>query len=242
MSDSSLYNAGRYGDGDSTENLWVLIGVLGTALGACVLPTVGGPVVVAGITVMTELNVRTPDPWDRGSESWNEVSDLFAQIKNRATRLSADVDGLWADRGAEAFKSFMAGHIEPALQALSTAATAMRNMCDSMWWSLLTVLAGYLTFTATAIIACASAYAAGPYAPAVQWTIIGAWAGAAIAAIGVFISFAQGLWASGQSVNDAFSELSNMFEEKAGRLNTETLALPQQLRVRIAEPTNWAKE
>ncbi|MFU8871727.1 hypothetical protein [Micromonospora sp. SL4-19] len=242
MGDSSLYNAGKYGDGQTTQDLWVLVGVLGTALAACVLPTVGGPAVVAGITVVTELNVRSPDPWDRGADSWNDVSDLFTQIKNRAVQLSSDVDGLWADRGAEAFKGFMEGHIEPALQALSTAATAMKSMCNSMWWSLVTVLTGYITLTAGALVACGVAYASGPFTPAVQWAIIGAWAAAAVAAIGVFITFAQGLWASGESINDALSELTNMFEEKAGRLNTETLTLPQQIQVRISEPTNWAKE
>jgi hypothetical protein len=243
MGDSSLYSGtGGQSDHETTQDLWVLIGILGTALAAAVWPTVGGPVVVGGITLITELNIRSPDPWDRGSTAWNDMSDHFAQIKNRMTTYRNDVDGYWRDKGAEAFKTFLEGHLEPALNTISSAATNVRNMCDDMWWGLVTILVSYIGFTVSALVAALAAYLSGPYTPAVQWAIVGIWAGLAIAAVLAFVTLAQQVWTAGRDLGDAFSDLTNMFRQKGDQLDTDTLNLPDQVRVRLGDPHNWVKE
>jgi hypothetical protein len=243
VTDSSLYyGTGGASDKETTHDLWVLIGILGTALAAVVWPTGGGPVVVGGITLVTELNIRSPDPWDRGSEAWNDMSDHFAQVKNRMVSYRNEVDGYWKDKGAEAFKTFLEGQLEPALATISSAAQNVRNMCDDMWWALVTILASYIAFTVSALVACGVAYASGPYTPAVQWAIIGVWAGLAITSITAFITLAQQVWTAGKDLGDAFSDLTNMFQQKDDQLNTDSLKLPDPILGRLSDPHNWVKE
>ncbi|RAN97775.1 hypothetical protein GAR05_03301 [Micromonospora saelicesensis] len=240
MSDSSLYSDRL--DGETSENLWVLVGVLGTALAAAVWPTGGGPAVVAGLTALVEINIRTPDPWDKGSEAWNDMSDMFEQCKAGLTRARGDVDTYWADQGAEAFKAFLETRIEPALDAIAQAASNVRNMCDDMWWGLTTNLVSYISVTGAALVAAGVAYLSGPYTPAVQWAIVGAWAAFAITTLTAVLTFVQQVWTAGRDVGDAFSVLENMFTSDSDRIDTTSLQLPEQVRVRIAEPKGWVKE
>ncbi len=239
MAESSLY--GKV-DRGTTHDLWVTVGIFGAALAACVAPTAAGPAVVAGMTVLAELNIRTPDPWDAGSDAWNDLSDQFEKAKNRMTQARGEVDKYWKDKGAEAFKTFVETHVEMALAAISQAAGDVRNMCDDMWWGLVTHLSGFLVLTAAAIAACVVAYLSGPFTPAVQWGLVAAWVTAVLALLGALLTFVQQVWTAGRDIGDAFSKLDNMFHGEADRLNTESLKLPEQDRIRIGDPHSWEKE
>lgn len=243
MTDSALYSSsGPANDHESTEDLWVLIGLLGTALAATVWPTGGGPAVVGGITFIAGLNIRSPDPWARGSSAWNDMSDHFTQVRDRMVTYRNDVDGYWRDRGAEAFVTFLQGHLEPALGAIADAAAGVRDMCDDMYWALVTSLASFIVTTAGALLGTAAAYASGPYTPATQWGIVAAWGAATVASIAAIVTLAQQIWASAKDLGDSLSDLTDMFREQGGRLDTAMLNLPEQVRTRISDPRDWVKE
>ncbi|MDG9677407.1 YbaB/EbfC family nucleoid-associated protein [Micromonospora sp. DH14] len=114
----------------------------------------------------------------------------------------------------------------PALDRLTQTCALMDSYCAQMAVGVSTTLAAFLVGTAAAIGGAIAANASGPVSPAVKVAIFVAWAGFAVAVIGLLVGFALLVWQSAKSLGDANDALANKFADQAGKIDTRSVQLP----------------
>ncbi len=239
MSDtSSVY--GKH-DQDLTTSDQTLVAILGDVLALLVMPTVIGPPVVLGATVITDVNIRAWEPFDKASAAWNDISDFFTSVNANASQLAGEVRQNWQSTGADAFLGFML-QIDKQLAAIAAAAQGCRDMCDDMRLGLITNLATFAGTTVGAIIAAALAYAAGEAAPALQLALLSVWVGLVVSLIAGVVSLTQQIFSASKDISDAWSDLTDVFATKAGKIQTDSLLPLALTSKRIKEPPAWVKQ
>jgi alkylhydroperoxidase/carboxymuconolactone decarboxylase family protein YurZ len=235
---SSVY--GR-SDEETTDSEQGLVELLGGILALTVAPTVVGVPVVLAATAISDVNIRSWTPFDKASAAWNDISDFFTSVNTNASELAAEVRQNWQSAGADAFTGFMQ-QIDKQIGAIAAAAQGCRDMCDDMKLTLVANLATFAGATIASIIGAVLALNTGEAAPAVQLTLVTVWAGLILAILAALVSSTEQIFSVTKDISDAWSDLTDVFATKAGKIQTDSLHLPSLTSGRISDPKLWVKQ
>ncbi|WP_444948429.1 hypothetical protein [Micromonospora ureilytica] len=200
----------------------------------------GAGMAAASVTAMLVMpNVVDPEPWFGNSSTWGELKNTYDSMSAQLLSQIEKVNGYWDDSAARQFHAFATGDLLPALDRLTQTCALMDSYCAQMAVGVTTTLTAFLVGTAAAIGGAFAANAAGPASPAVKVAIFVAWAGFAIAVIGLLVGFASMVWQSAKSLGDANDALANKFADRAGKIDTRSVQLPESLKIEIGDPSRW---
>jgi hypothetical protein len=239
---------------DDTGALLMTTGTVfayGMTLGACALPQpVAASAITVGLIGLDLATARPPEPFERVSREWGELSKTLKDFHDDVEELVGKVDKAWEGPGADAFVKYMKEEFLSPLKVLADACETGKKTCDSIAKNFQSGLEFYLDSSCVcmvALLACNGLMAI----PKVGWML--AEAAKALVAFGEIglhinttvnicnsvktdVSLSEDLGAAANDLYLAFTEKENKISNKAMKDEYKSIESTSE------DPTQWNKE